>query len=91
MNDLVKAVIMIFGFSYVAVIREDPPKYIHDLFKNDIFRVLFLFLLLAHGFRKSPSISILVSLVFVYTMHLINEAEIKENFGYIDGLKRMGY
>lgn len=90
MNDIVKAMIMIFGFSYVAVVREDPPKYIHDLFKNDLFRVLFLSLLLAHGFHKSPSISILISVVFVYTMHLINEAEIKENFGYIDGLRRLG-
>jgi hypothetical protein len=87
---MIKAVIMILGFSYIAIIPEDPPKYIRELFKNNIFRVMFLSLLLAHGFHKTPSVSILTSIVFVYTIHLINEAEIKENFGYIDGLRHEG-
>ena len=82
-KDYVVLVISILLILYSHHIRIVPPQFIKNLFGNNIFRVVFLSLLLIYKFEKAPHVSIFIALVFVLTMHFINKDEIKENFQYV--------
>lgn len=65
---------------YASKSRVYLPPTIKQLFQSDIFRVLFLSLLLIHRFDQVPHVAIFVSLVFLLTMHHLNKNEMVENF-----------
>jgi hypothetical protein len=69
---------------YGANARVELPSFIKDLFKNNIFRVVFLSTMLIYKIDSSPNVAFIIALVFVLTMHYINESEIKENFEYVE-------
>ena len=72
---------------YGANARVELPEFVRNLFENCIFRIVFLSLLLVYRFDKSPQIATVVALVFVLTMHHINQMESRENFQYIEAFK----
>jgi len=88
-NDYVLAAVMIFVIAYASRAKIDLPDYLRNLFKNNIFRVVFLSLLLIYNFEKSPRVAITVAVIFVLVMHLINEQEVRENFEYIEAIKNI--
>lgn len=65
---------------YAAKSRVTLPQSLRQMFQSDVFRVLFLSLLLIHRFDQVPHVAICVSLVFLLTMHHLNKNEMIENF-----------
>ena len=73
---------------YASMVRVKLPAPIVELFKNNIFRVVFLSLLLIYRFEKAPHVAVIVALVFVLTMYFINQQERRENFEYVKAITR---
>jgi cbb3-type cytochrome oxidase subunit 3 len=71
---------------YITIFRINLPSPFILLFQNNIFRVVFLSLLLMFRFEKSPHVAVLVSLSFILIMYHINQEERRENFKHIQGL-----
>ena len=83
-NDYVSTIMAIVLVVYALTLSRMPlPNYIRNLFGNSIFRILILTLLLIINFDKSPSVSIIIAIVFVLTLDYINQIEEQENFMYI--------
>lgn len=83
-NQYVSIILVMLVTLYGAKSNVKLPQFIRDLFKNNIFRVVFLSLLLVFKVNSSPTVAFTVALVFVLTMHYINQQEIKENFEYVE-------
>lgn len=81
-NDVVLVIVTLLIGLYAADIRINLPAPIMELFKSNIFRVVFLSLLLIYTFDKTPHVAIIVSLIFVVTMYYVNQQERRENFEY---------
>ena len=86
-NDYVFALLSMLTIIYASQVRIELPEVIRNLFENDIFRVVFLSLLLVYRFDKTPQVSILISIVFLLTMHHLNQQEIKENFQHVEAFQ----
>ena len=83
-NEYTVAIVMIVAIAYASLSRPTLPAWLTKLFKNDIFRVVFLSLLLMFNFEKAPHVALTVALVFVVTLHYINENDAKEQFGLLE-------
>lgn len=84
-NEYVKIGLGVFLALYGAGIsRVELPPSIKNLFNNNIFKVVWLSLLLILNFNKMPHVALTVALVLVLTLHQINKQEIKENFAYLE-------
>ena len=88
-NDYLIATLIIFAIVYASQSQVDLPKWLVSLFKNDIFRIIYLSLLLVIPFDKAPHVAILVAVVFVITMKYIGDAETEENFALLMSDKRI--
>ena len=87
-NDYVAVILAIFVIAYgFALSRVQLPGYIRNLFNNDIFRVVFLSLLLIHNFNRTPHVAVAIALIFVITLHYLHEQEIKETISYYNDYK----
>jgi hypothetical protein len=86
-NEYVVGVLMIFTGIYVAQYRPTLPTWVAKLFKNDIFRVVYLSLLLMIPLEKAPHVSIMVALVFVLTLNYLNKQEMQENFQLLEAFQ----
>lgn len=60
------------------------PCFIENLFKNTIFKIVFLSLLLIFNFEKTPHVALTVAIIFVLTLDYLDNKEIKENFAYLE-------
>lgn len=88
-NDYVATFLALFVALYgIALSRVKLPDYIRNLFNNNIFRVLFLSLLMIHNFDKRPHVAIAVAMIFVLTMQYIDERETEEAFAYVNNMRR---
>lgn len=86
-NDYVAAITSLFVALYgLALGRVELPNYLKNLFTNNIFRTIFLALLVIYGFGKAPHVGFSVALIFIITMYHLEKQEIKENFYYLDTL-----
>jgi hypothetical protein len=74
-NEYVIAVVTIMFIAYASFLRMPLPPYLMTLFSNDIFRVVFLFMLLFVSFKETPHIALIISLVFVISMHYVFKTE----------------
>lgn len=54
------------------------PNFISGLFKNPLFRIAFLSLLLINNFNTTPHVALIVVLVFVITMEHLNRHEMEQ-------------
>lgn len=79
-NDYVLAVFAVLVTTYIAMARVYLPNFVVELFKNDVFRVVFLSLLLVYRFDKAPHVALIVALVFIVTLDYIARQEAFENF-----------
>jgi hypothetical protein len=88
-NPTVSAILTIFLIVYASRVNLPLPPYVRNLFKNEIFRVLFLSLLIVFRFDKAPSMALMIAIIFVLTLQMINNQEIKENFAYIEAYRNI--
>ena len=79
-NNIIVILIAIIVAAYASQTRIQLPNYIRNLFSSNIFRVVFLSLLLMYSFNKAPHVAIAVALIFVLTLHFLNCQEATENF-----------
>jgi Na+/proline symporter len=87
-NNYVAVLLAIFVTAYgFALSRLTLPGYIRNLFNNNIFRVVFLSLLLIHNFNRTPHVAVAIALIFVITLHCLHVQEIKETFVYINNVQ----
>lgn len=86
-NDVVVIILAIVVAMYASMVRVELPEYIKTLFRNNIFRIVFLSLLLIYSFRAAPHAALAISLVFVLTLYFLNIEETKENFAYLEKSK----
>ena len=83
-NEYLIATLLLFFIIYSYAISVKIPSWVSSLFKNDIFRVLYLSLLLIVPFETSPYVALIIALVFVVTMNIIGKEEKKELFTKIN-------
>lgn len=83
-NEYVFLVVVSLLALYGANARVELPDFVRNLFENCIFRVVFLSLLLIYKFDKAPQVATIVAIVFVLTMHHMNQMEARENFQHIE-------
>jgi predicted membrane protein len=78
-NKYVIGVLTILIFLYAASIRPELPPYIKVLFKNPIFKVFILFLIVVRG-NKDPLFALAIAIAFVTTLTYLNQQQAKEAF-----------
>lgn len=83
-NEYVFLVVVSLLALYGANARVELPHFVRNLFENSIFRIVFLSLLLVYKFDKAPQVATIVALIFVLTMHHLNQMEARENFQYVE-------
>lgn len=83
-NEYLLVSLAIFTTIYASMNRLQLPPYIVKLFKNDIFRILFLSLLLVVNFHKAPHVALVVAIVFIITLNYISHEEARENFTLLE-------
>lgn len=71
------------------MVRVELPEYIKTLFRNNIFRIVFLSLLLIYSFNATPYVALAIALVFVLTLYFLNHEETKENFAHLERFKNI--
>ena len=74
-----KVIITFFLVFYGATASPQLPDFIINLFKNEMFRVLILSLIVYKG-NSNPTLSILIAFSFVLIMNMINKRELAEGF-----------
>ena len=70
-NPYVLATLTIIVFAYASIIRPPLPNSVQKIFSNEIFRILFLFLILMISFDRAPHIALIVSIAFFFTMRYV--------------------
>ena len=78
-NKYVSTAITIGLGLYVALLGPELPTFVKDLFKNTLFRILILFLVIVRG-NKDPKMAIMIAIAFVLTLDYINVRDSKEAF-----------
>jgi len=76
-NKYVSTAITIGLGLYAALLGPNLPNFIKNLFKNTLFRILILFLVIVRG-NKDPKIAIMIAVGFVLTLDYINVKDAKE-------------
>lgn len=79
-NDAVVIILALLVALYSSMVRVELPLYLKNLFQNNIFRVIFLSLLLIFTFDKAPHVAISIALIFVITLAFLNRQERIQNF-----------
>jgi len=79
LNDkYVIAFLILFVSLYSDISKIVLPDWFLNLFKNDIFRLLFICLILLIPIKQSPHIAIIVSVLFIITLNLVFEKDTRE-------------
>lgn len=77
-NDYVFAVLALLMVSYGSMARVKLPASVRSLFKNPIFRTVFLSLLMVYSFENKPHVAVLIAVIFVTSMQYVAVEENKE-------------
>ena len=83
-NKYVSAVIGILLALYGSQLRMKLPNFMEDLFKNNIFRVVFLSSMIVYKTDNEPYVAFTVALIFLITMYYLNQRDIVEKIAYVD-------
>lgn len=87
-NEFVAVIVALFiGLYAMNLGKMKLPSYIKNLFDNNIFKIVFLSLLLVYRFEKSPHVALAVALVFVLTIDYLYNQQVKENFLHIESFR----
>ena len=79
-NPYVIGILLVLVFLYSPNTLMVNLDVLTDMFKNDIFRALFLFLLVLIDVKDSPTVSILITMLFIIAM---NNVTIKEKWSIL--------
>ncbi len=77
-NKYIIAFVGILVILYASKGQVNLPKPIYNLFKNDIFRVIYLSLLVLVATKAPPHVAFIVALVYVLTLYFIDKQENSE-------------
>ncbi len=77
-NEYVLAMLVLFVILYSGLSRPELPKWVSELFKNDVFRVVFIALIAMIPVKQAPHVAIIIAIVFVMTLHFVFQEEIHE-------------
>ena len=83
-NEYFLATLTVFSIVYASMAKVELPQWIANLFKNDIFKIAFLSLIVMIPANKAPHVAILVAIVFVVTLNYLNQQEMNENFAILE-------
>ncbi len=78
-NKYVSTAITIGLGLYAALLGPNLPTFVKDLFKNTLFRILILFLVVVRG-NKDPKMAIMIAVAFVLTLDYVYVRDAKEAF-----------
>lgn len=81
-NPYIKASITLFLMLYGSMARPELPPVVKNLFKNQMFRLFILAMVVYNG-NRNPEIAIVTALAFVITMNILSENEMKEGFAQV--------
>lgn len=85
-NEYVLIAMTLFVVLYGSMSQMDIPAWLKALFKNDVFRVVFLSLLLIYRFDKAPHVALIVALVFIFSLNYVMVDEAKEHFAVMSAM-----
>lgn len=88
-NEYVVTALYLVAVLYATMAQVELPSFVRELFKNDIFRVMFLSLLLIVRFEQRPSVAVLIVMIYMYTMYLLNRDEVNENVEHFQQLVKL--
>lgn len=63
---------------YSGLSKPVLPKWISQLFKNDIFRVVFIALIAMIPAKQSPHVAIIIAIIFIMTLNFVFQEETRE-------------
>ena len=72
LRDLITAIFYVVVILYLTTMSPQLPQVIRDLFKNSIFRIIILFMILVL-LQISEGMALLVSIAFVVTMNNLEQ------------------
>lgn len=78
-NKYVYTAITIFVILYASQIGPKLPEYMMKLFDNNIFKIVFLFLILVRA-NKDPAFSLILGVAFVLISNYVRNQLLKESF-----------
>jgi len=78
-NPYAATAVSLFLVLYGSMARPELPDVIKNLFQNDIFRLVYVFLLAYVG-DKNPKVALVVAVVFMVVMGLLADQEVEEAF-----------
>lgn len=73
---------------YAMMAHNKLPNFIVTLFKNDIFRIIYISLLFIYKFEDAPHIALTIALIYIITLDYILKREMEENFSVIKDYKQ---
>ena len=85
LRDLITAIFYVVVILYLTTMSPQLPQVIRDLFKNSIFRIIILFMILVL-LQISERMALLVSIAFVVTMNNLEQKgeTLKMKDSYLD-------
>lgn len=82
-NEYVSTAITVALGLYAALLGPELPDFVKNLFRNTIFRIVVLFLVVVRG-NKDPKMAIMIAIAFVLTLDFIYVKTAKETFNSIE-------
>lgn len=80
-NDILKTSLYMFLIFYSATIFKPAPNIIKKLFKNNIFRLLVLFLIVyLSGLTNNLTLALLIAVAYLVTNNVLLEENVEEKF-----------
>ena len=86
-NKFFITIVSLFLTLYAGLAGPKLPNFIRNLFKNEIFRVAILTLIVYKG-NKDPRLSLILAISFTLTMNYIREIEVKEKFSMLKNMTK---
>jgi hypothetical protein len=86
-NKFFITIVSLFLTLYAGFAGPKLPNFIRKLFKNEIFRVAILTLIVYKG-NKDPRLSLILAISFTLTMNYIREIELKEKFSMLKNMTK---
>jgi hypothetical protein len=82
-NSYISYVIIICLSLYICLLRYKIHPFIINLFKNTIFKIFILFVIVYEG-NKDPTLAIIIAIAYVLTLDYIYLNSVKETFVVIN-------
>lgn len=82
-NPLVMGLVTILVVLYGALAKPQLPEFLKNLMRNDIFRIVYIFLI-AYTSDKNLIVSIVIAFTFMVLFGLLSEIEVQESFENTD-------